>query len=67
MGVNKSRDVLNGGGKNNGVIGIVGFMDFGEEVESGDVEIRDMKKEEVLGRKTMEGASILKESKKGLF
>ena len=44
MGVDKCRDMLSGGviGQSNGAPRVVGFMDFGEEVEIGGVSIGDI-------------------------
>ena len=66
MAVNKCRDMLSDGvmGRNNGTTRIDGLMDFREEVENGGVGMRDMKEGDILGGRTIEGASILKE---GLF
>ena len=44
-------------GRNNQSIRIVGFMDFGEDVDNGGVRIRDMEGD-VLGEKIMERTSI---------
>ena len=57
MGVDKYRNILSGGviERNNGANRIVGFMDFGEEVKSRDVRIRDMEEEDVLGEKNLKG------------
>ena len=38
---------------------IIGFIDFGEEVESGGAGIGDMEEGDVLGGKTMERVSVL--------
>ena len=44
-----------------GAARIVGFMDFGEEVECGGAGIRDMEEGDVLDGNAMERASVLKE------
>ena len=53
-------------GRNTGATRVVGFMDFGEEIESGSVRIRDMEEEDVLAGKTTERANSLKEGKEAL-
>ena len=49
MGINKCRDMLSRGmvERNNGVMRIVGFMRFGEEVESSGAKIRGMEEGDI--------------------
>ena len=65
-GVDKCRDTLYDEviGRNNGIPRILGFMDFGAEVERGGCMVGNMEGD-VLGGNTLEGAR--KKDEKGLL
>jgi hypothetical protein len=66
VGVDKSRNLLSDRvmGRDNGAVRVIGFMEFREEVEGRDSGIGNMEKGDILGRETIDGASVLKESER---
>ena len=67
MGIDKHGDTFSRTvkGRNNGAIRIVEFMDFEGGGTEWGTRIRDMEEGDLLGGKTMNRTSILKEGEKG--